>query len=549
MHFLSDLSLLFCVGVVMVVIFHRLRLPPVLGFLTTGMLLGPYGLRLVEDGAHIQTLAEIGLVLLLFEAGIEFSVDNFMKLRRFLLIAGGLQLLGTIAGTMALAHFMGMAWQPAIFLGMLISLSSTAIVLRILEHRGDIETAHGRAAFSILIFQDLCLVPMVLAAPFLAGQGGSLVDVAILTGKALLFLGLAASVARYLVPMVLNQVARTKKREAFVLSIMLLCLGTATATSHFGLSMALGAFIAGLILSSSSYSHQALGEIIPFREVFNCLVFVSIGMLFDVSILLQQPILVAQCLLAVLIIKALIGLGATVIAGHTLRVAILTGFTIAQISEFSFVLAKLGLNNGLLDAQTNQLFLAVAIMSMFLTPAFLAGAHWLTGRLEKLLPPEWMNGGKTMDQTEKFSIENHAIVVGYGNAGRDLAALFGEQKIPFVALDVDPDVVREEAAKGTTIFYGDATRQEVLAHAGIAKARVIAFTVIDPESAVRSVELARRLNPRIYIVARARRANESEALRAAGASEVILQEAVIANHMFGGILTNFQSRKTEGDEG
>ena len=532
MHFLKDLTILFLMGVSLVVVF---RLPTVLGFLITGLICGPYGLKLVEDGALIQSLAEIGLVLLLFEAGIEFSVKTFLRLKKFLLIAGALQLLGTICATMLVSRYAGIAIQPAIFLGMLVSLSSTAIVLRILETRGDIETAHGRSAFSILIFQDLCIVPMVLAAPFIGGKGGSLTDVAMLSGKAVLFLVGAAAVAKFVLPLLLNHVARTKKREAFVLSIILLCLGMALATSHFGLSMALGAFIAGLFVSSSKYSHQALGEILPFREVFNSLVFVSIGMLFDVRVFLDQPWLVVQCLLLVLVLKTFIGAGATMLAGHSLRVAILTGVTIAQISEFSFVLAKLGLTIGLLDPHTNQIFLAVAILSLFVTPAFFSGGHLLVGQLDKLLPAHWMNRGKTMEGAEKFSMTDHAIIVGFGNAGMALAAKFKEQNLPCVALDLDPDVVREQMALGTAIFYGDGGRQEVLAHVNIARARVIALTVRDPERGVLTVELCRRLNPEVHIVTRARQSSEAEALTAAGANEVILEESVVAAKMLAGI--------------
>jgi Kef-type K+ transport system, predicted NAD-binding component len=240
MHFLQELMILFGMGVFMVVVFHRLNLPPVLGFLITGVICGPFGFGVIDDIHSVETLAEIGLVLLLFEAGIEFSVKTFMKLKKFLLIAGGFQLLVTIFATMLITHLVGLAWETAAFLGMLISLSSTAIVLRILEYRGDFDSTHGRSAFSILIFQDLCIVPMVLVAPFLAGKGGTVTDALLLGGKALLFLVLAFTVARYLVPWLLNQVAKTKKREGFVLSIMLLCLGTAVATSNFGLSMALG---------------------------------------------------------------------------------------------------------------------------------------------------------------------------------------------------------------------------------------------------------------------------------------------------------------------
>lgn len=538
MHFLQDLMVLFGMGVVMVVAFHRLNLPPVLGFLITGVVCGPYGFKLVEDIHPVETLAEIGLVLLLFEAGIEFSVKTFIKLKRFLLVAGGLQLLLTIAATAGIASFIGISWERATFLGMLVSLSSTAIIIRILEYRGEMDTAQGRSAMSILIFQDLCIVPLVLATPFLGGKGGNLMDVGLVAGKALLFVVLAATVVRYLVPMFLNQIAKTKKREAFVLSIILLCLGTATATSHFGLSMALGAFIAGLILSDSKFSHQALSEILPFREVFNCLVFVSIGMLFDVRTLIADPGLVAACLLIVIVVKAVIGAGVTAIAGHSVRVSILTGVALAQVSEFSFVLSKLGLNVGLLDAQTNQLFLAVAILSMFFTPAVMSMGEKAVKLAEKILPSGWIAGRINHEGKEKGP-ENHTIVVGYGVVGRSLVASLQKLGIPYVVIEHDPLIVRAEAMKGLPIFYGDSARQEVLAHAGIRQARQLAICVSDHEAGLRTVEMARRLNHELHIVARAKNMSNVEPLIKMGAHRVVAEEFAGSLEMISCVLNEY----------
>lgn len=548
MHFLQDLLILFGMGVIMVVAFHRLNLPPVLSFLITGTICGPYGLKLVEDGRFIETLAEIGLVLLLFEAGIEFSIATFFRLKKFLLIAGGLQLLLTIGSAVLIGRFFdAVSWQSATFIGMLASLSSTAIVLRILEYRGDIETTHGRAAFSILIFQDLCLVPLVLITPFLGGQSGDMTEALLVMGKALLFLILAAGMAIYLVPWFLNQVAKTKRREAFVLSIILLCLGTATATSHFGLSMALGAFIAGLIISESRYNYQALGEILPFREVFNCLVFVSIGMLFDVKTLLSNPALVLTCLVVVITVKAFIGGAVTALAGHSWKVAILTGVTIAQVSEFSFVLAKLGLKVGLLDSKTNQLVLAVAILSMFCTPAVIALGHKLVNGIERLMPKRWLGTGGQTDGSPKDEWKDHVIIVGYSLAGQNLAQALKALRIPYVVVEQDPDVVREELAKGSPIFYGDAIRQEVLAHAGIARARMIVFTISDPDSCLKGVALSRRLNPVVRIIARIRSLDQVQNLVTAGAEKVISEEFTGSLEVISCVLQNYSVSQNAGE--
>ncbi len=547
LSFLQDLMVLFGMGVVMVVAFHRLNLPPVLGFLITGVVCGPYGFKLVADIDAVGTLAEIGLVLLLFEAGIEFSVKTFIRLKKFLLIAGGLQLLLTIAATAAIAVYTGDGLERATFLGMLVSLSSTAIVIRILEYRGDLDTAHGRSAMSILIFQDLCIVPLVLLTPFLGGKGGSLLDVGLIAGKALLFVVLAGTVVRFIVPSLLNQVAKTKKREAFVLSIILLCLGTATATSHFGLSMALGAFIAGLILSDSKYSHQALSEILPFREVFNCLVFVSIGMLFDIRTLIANPGLVVVCLLIVIGVKALIGAGVTAIAGHSARVAILTGLALAQVSEFSFVLSKLGLTVGLLDSRTNQLFLAVAILSMFFTPALLTVGEKTVKLAERILPQSWING-RLKEELLEHAPENHTIVVGYGVAGQGLVRTLTQLGIPFVVIENDPSIVRQESERGIPIFYGDASRQEVLSHAGVSKARLLAVAISDQENGLRTIEMARRLNPNVHVVARARFMVNIEPLIKVGANRVVAEEFAGSLEMVSYVLNEYLMSKDVIDE-
>jgi CPA2 family monovalent cation:H+ antiporter-2 len=521
---LKDLLIVFGMGVAMVVLFHRLNLPSVLGFLITGVVLGPYGFKIVEETHAIEGLAEIGLVLLLFEAGIEFSVKTFMRLKKFLLIAGTLQIGLTIAAAAAIAHFAQIEIKQAIFIGMLVSLSSTALVIRLLEARGELEATHGRAAMSILIFQDLCIVPMVLLTPYLAGNGtGSLVEVGLSMGKALAFVAFAGTAARFAIPWLLSHVASIQKREAFVLSIMLLCLGTAFATSHFGLSMALGAFIAGLVISDSKFSHQALAEVLPIREILNCLVFVSIGMLFDVRVLVENPLLVLGLVVLLMSIKTVVTFGATFVMGHSWRVALLTGVTLAQASEFSFVLAKLGFSAGIINAQVNQLILAVAILSMFFTPAAISLAESFQKLLDRLVPASW-GAGRMGKGADTRKIEDHTIVVGYGVAGRNLVNALTSRGIPYMIVEYDPALVRSQMRAGANIIYGDASRPEVLNHAGLMRARNIVFTLSDPDLLLAAVALAHRLNPRINIIARARRVSQIAALQEKGAQSIVTEE-------------------------
>src|SRR5687768_6765 len=366
---LRDLLVLFGLGVAVVVLFHRVRIPSIVGFLITGVVCGPYGFGLIREVHQVEALAEIGVVLLLFTVGIEFSIQQLRRIRRFLFIGGGLQMALTLIATALLARLAGLAWPISIFLGMLVALSSTAIVLRLIADRGEMATLSARGALAILIFQDLCIVPLVLLTPYLGGTGGAPSTILIVAAKALVFLVAAVMAARFVVPRLLEIVVNTRKREVFLLTIVLLCLGTAWASAHIGLSLALGAFIAGLVISESPYSHQALGETLPLREVFNSLFFVSMGMLFDVRTLIAHPVVILIALAATITLKAGVTIGAASFLGLSLRTAVVSALAIAQIGEFSFVLSKVGLQATLLDADLYQLFLAVAVGTMALTPA------------------------------------------------------------------------------------------------------------------------------------------------------------------------------------
>jgi monovalent cation:H+ antiporter-2, CPA2 family len=540
MNFLQDMLVLFALGTFTVVLFHRVNLPPVLGFLLTGLLCGPYGFKLVDNIAEVDALAELGVVLLLFTIGIEFSFEKLKKLRRFLLIGGSLQVVGTIAATAVLAGFFGLSGGTAIFLGMLVALSSTVLVVRLLQHRNEMNGGHGTTTVGILVFQDLCIVPMVLAVPFLGGTELDVTKILLLTGKSILFVVVAVSFARYMVPWLLDHVANTRKREAFVLSVMLLCLGTGFATSQVGLSLALGAFLAGLVISESKYSHQAFSDILPFREVFNFLVFVSIGMMFDARTLLTEPLLIGGALLLLVLVKTAITTGIAFSFGYSLRVAILTGFTLAQVSEFSFVLAKVGLAEKVWSPANNQIFLAVAILSMAVTPLICAVGVRVANLLEKTLPGRWIGGRRNTPDDTAGALNNHVVVVGYSVGGRTLSGVLEEVGTPYVVIELDPDLVEKGQQVNVPIFYGDASSQSVLEHAGIASARLIAITTIDAQSAARTASLARRLNPTIQVLARARMVDEVDSLVRAGAHEVVPEELTGSLEMLDRVLGHLQ---------
>ena len=538
--FLNDLLILFGLGVAVVLLFHRAKVPPIVGFLITGLICGPYGFGLVSDPHEVEAIAEIGVVLLLFTVGIEFSIEQLSRIRTFLLVGGGLQVGITVAAIWAIARLAGEQPRLAFFLGMLVALSSTAIVLRLLADRGEMDGPHGQAALGILIFQDLCVVPMVLVTPFLTGQGASAGDAIAVVVKGLLFIAGAIVAARWVVPRVLHFVVATRRREVFLLAIILLCLGTAWASSMAGLSLALGAFIAGLLVAESEYSHQALGEILPLREVFNSLFFVSIGMLFNVRTIISSPLTVIGALLVVVLVKTFITTGAAIALGQSLRIAILAGLALAQIGEFSFVLSKVGLTAGLLDASHYQLFLAVAVGSMTLTPALLAAGPRIAAALEGVAPTRLAAGrAAPLAVHGGTPLSDHVIVVGYGVNGRNLARVLGRVGVPFIVIELNPQVVRRERERGRAIIYGDASRPEVLEHAGIHAARVVVVAISDAAGTRGTVAVARRLNPHVHLIVRSRYVHEMDPLFALGTNEVIPEEFETSIEIFSRVLHRY----------
>src|SRR6266849_5460888 len=382
---LANLLVIFTVSIAVVFVFHQFRLPSIAGFLVAGALIGPHGLNLISDIGTVQVLAEIGIVLLLFTIGIEFSLVQLASMRRLTLLAAPIQVGGVLLIVWLGAMLVGLSWQQGMFWGFLFSLSSTAIVLKTLAERGESDSIHGRATIGILVFQDLAVVPMMLLTPILASQsdGGGLAILFTL-GKSVLVVLLVIAAAWYLVPKLLGHIVRSRSRELFLLTIIVSCLGIAWLTSLGGLSLALGAFIAGLVISESEYSHQAMAEVLPFRDSFNSLFFISIGMLLDLRILLAHPFLVLGLVLAVLVGKVVTSAGAAVTVGYSWRPAVLTGIALAQVGEFSFILAKVGKEVSLLSGESFQVFLTVSVLTLILTPFLIQASPRLARRAEDL---------------------------------------------------------------------------------------------------------------------------------------------------------------------
>jgi CPA2 family monovalent cation:H+ antiporter-2 len=542
---LNDIVVIFALSMAVLFLCHRLHVPTIVGFLCTGVLAGPHGLGLIQGVHDIERLAEIGVILLLFTIGIEFSLESLRHLKRVVLLGGSLQVGLTLALAAALTRQLGYPMGEATFIGCLLALSSTAIVLKLLQERAEIDSPHGHAALAILIFQDLIVVPMMLLTPLLAGTAGENTPSLLLPmAKGLGIIAIALVSARWLVPQVLYYVARTRSRELFLLSVVVMCFAIAWLTANVGLSLALGAFLAGLIISESEYSHQALGNVLPFRDVFTSFFFVSVGMLLDLEFLLRQPGAIILVTAGVLLLKSLIAVGTTLLLGFPLRTAILAGLALGQVGEFAFVLAKTGQSHGLLAGTAYQLFLAAAVLSMVATPFMIMIAPRLAALILQLPWPARLKTGlypiaEERAATPRPRLHDHLLIIGFGLNGRNVARAARAAGIPYAIIEMNPDTVRSEQARGEPIYYGDAAQEAVLTHAGISAARVVVVAISDPAATRQIVALARRLRPAVHIIARIRYLREMSALYTLGANEVIPEEFETSVEIFIRVLMTY----------
>ena len=538
---LYDICTIFGLSIGVLLVCHRLRVPSIVGFLVTGLIAGPHGLALISADGEVEILAEVGVILLLFTIGIEFSLKNLLQIKRSVLVGGLLQVGLTLLAAFVIARQIGMATNHSIFVGCLAAVSSTAIVMKLLQERDETRTPHGRTALAILIFQDIAIVPMMLITPILAEQSSDVSRaVILLLVKGVAMIGVVFVGARYFVPLVLSQVLRTRSREIFLLSVFAICLGVVWLTSRFGVSLALGAFLAGLIVSESESSHDALGHITPFRDVFTSFFFVSVGMLLDIHVLFQSPLLIAVLTIGVLAAKSVIAGGVTWILGYPLRAAILVGLTLSQVGEFSFILSKTGIEHGLLSDESFRLFLSVSVVTMAATPFIISGAPGVAkAALRMPLPDRIVMGLRQIAQTPHREQRNHIVIVGFGLNGRNVARAARAADIPYTVIEMDPEIVRTARADGEPIFYGDAVHEAVLHHVNIKSARVVVVAISDDAAARRIVATAHALNPATHIVVRTRHVAEVEPLYQVGANEVIPEEFETSIEIFTRVLMEY----------
>ena len=541
---LQDIVIILGLSVVVILLFQRFKLPTILGFLITGVVAGPYGLGWIKASHEVEILSEIGVILLLFIIGLEFSLKSLAAIKKAVFLGGSIQVFVTVGVAMFIAHWMGYGLMDALFIGFLFSLSSTAIVLNMLQSSNQINSPQGKVSLAILIFQDIIVIPMMLLVPILAGKtddvAGTLISLGI---KTLLVVVLVILAARYIFPRLLYEVAKTRSRELFILTIIVSCFSVAWLTSSIGLSLALGAFIAGLIISESEYSHQATSQVLPFREIFTSFFFVSIGMLLDISFFYSHLFVILGFTGLVFVIKGSIAALAAAVLKYPPRVSFITGLCLFQVGEFAFILSKVGIAAGLMSTETNQYFLAISILSMGITPIVLMQSDRLTHlfsttRLSKGLSKinYWNNG---MDQEQDPKLTDHVIIIGYGVSGRNIARVAKSTHIPYLIIEMNAETVKREKANGEPIIYGDAMSPFLLEHVNIWSARVAVVVVSDPVASKKIVSSIRSLCKTVYIILRTRYFSGVNDLVRLGADEVISEEFETSVEIFTRVLHKY----------
>jgi CPA2 family monovalent cation:H+ antiporter-2 len=525
----GDLILVLALTVPTVLLFRRLKLPSIAGILAVGAAVGPHGFGWIGHAEEVDHLAEVGVMLLLFTIGLEFSLPKLFLQGRRLLLAGSSQMVLTFSVTLLAALAFERSMTEAVLLGMLVAPSSTAFVLKILNDTRQIDAPHGSFTVGVLLFQDLCVIPLMLVLPLLAGQSDGVGGVVLAFGKAILALLAIVVIARYGFPRAAKIVVRLGGRELFTLFVVLTALTAAWATEAIGLSLALGAFVAGLFISESEYSHQVVSEILPFRDVFNALFFVSVGMLFEFSLLMERPILILTLVTLLVAVKALVIFPIALWLTRSPHVAILSAIGLAQVGEFSFVLLTQAQHFDLLAPQSEATFLAVAILSMLASPFLID----LAPRIARRVTPGMADAGKP---DAKRVIRPKVLILGYGLNGENVARVLHQAGVPFQVIELNIQRVTEASKRGVPTLFGDGSRSDVLEHAGVEAAEILVVAIADPDATRRAIAVARTLHSDLHIIVRTRFMAERNGLVLLGANEVIPEEFETSIQIFSRVL-------------
>ena len=513
--------ILLAIGVIVSVACHRMRLPPILGYLLVGIVVGPHALGWIPDSPQARYLAEFGVVFLMFSIGLEFSLPQLKAMRKIVFGLGLSQVLLTLAGGVAFALAAGFGWKAGIVLGGALAMSSTAIVSKMLAERGELNTAHGRAAMGVLLLQDLAFVPLLIVIPELS-RGGEALWTALgwAAIKAAIALAVVLVFGQRLMHGWFNLVARRRSPELFMLNLLLVTLGLALVTELAGLSLALGAFLAGMLIAETQYRYQVEEDIRPFRDVLLGLFFVTVGMQLDLAIVLRNFGWVLLALIIPVAGKLLLISALTRAFGNGLAASIKTGFYLAQAGEFAFVLFTASVGGKYLDPNSQQIILAAMLLSMMIAPLMIQAADWAA---RKLTANDWLARAAELTQAAAKTMgrQDHVLICGYGRSGQNLARILDGENIGFVAMDNDPERVREASGSGGAVVYGDSSRKEALLAAGIQRARALVITFADVATARKILHVARDLTPNLPVIVRTVDDSSIDELMKAGATEVV----------------------------
>ncbi|MEY2897052.1 MAG: hypothetical protein RL669_1321 [Pseudomonadota bacterium] len=522
---LHTLLLLLAATVLGVLAFRRLGLPPLLAYLVIGILVGPHAAGLVPDTREARYLAEFGVVFLMFSIGLEFSLAKLRSMRRIVLGLGGAQVLLTIALTLALGWligpWLGLSLQAAFVLGGALAMSSTAIIMKMLAERLELESEHGKRIVGVLLFQDLAVVPLLVIIPALASPPEEMTrTLGLAFLKAAVVLGVLLVGGQKLMSGWFRTVARRRSHELFILNVLLVTLGLAWVTEEAGLSLALGAFVAGMLIAETEFRHQVEEDIKPFRDVLLGFFFITIGMLLDLRVVVGQFGWVLLALLVPVAFKLALIFGLTRAFGASVGTSLRTGLALCTAGEFGFVLLGLGSAGNLLEPRMLQIVLAAMLLSMMAAPLLVQYADRIVLRVSGA---EWMQKSLELHRIAQRSMttDHHVVVAGYGRTGQHLAKMLEQEGIGYVALDLDPDRVREAAAAGDSVVYGDAGRRETLVAAGVTRAAALVVTYNDAHSALKLIHFAHEINPSLPIIVRTQDDADLDKLLAAGATEVV----------------------------
>jgi len=540
-EFLQAILIIFGISGLIIYILGKFKIPAIVGFLIAGTIIGPYGMGFVREPKQVELIAEIGVILLMFTIGIEFSIPRLISLKKEVFLFGSLQVFLTIIVISIISQIvLNTALNLSLFYGFIVALSSTAIVMKLLSDRGELNSPHGKISLGILLFQDLCVVPLMLFTQMLSGEGSNFYNFLIVIFKAFLILSVIFILSRIAVPFILHEIVKTRSRELFIITTISICLGTAFFTSKLGLSLALGAFLAGVVISESEYSAQAVSDILPFKETFSGIFFISVGMLLNVDYIKNHIIEEITLVGSIFFFKALMIILIVYFFIHSLKISLTSALALSQIGEFSFILAFTGKSIGLLNEDAYQSFISASVITMLLTPLIIRYSHsWIDYLIHKK-PFKLLEKARKIKETEiVVRKSNHVIIIGFGLNGRNLARVLQETNIPYVVLELNPDTVRKMKKKGEPIYYGDGTSPEILHKLGIHRAKVLVIAISDPLATRKIVQLAKTLNPKIHTIVRTRFITEIEELKKLGADEVIPEEFETSLEIFARVLHHF----------